>query len=427
MRPLMIISSDGHAAGRMDDYRTYMEPALREEFDAFCTLYRERGAKSAFADRSALIELIDPEEVDKWEAAYIEPGRLDGTWNVDRRLKELEAEGVCAEVLIPDFGLPFELYPAPLARIKNWPPRTQEQVDAGNRAYNRWLADFCSQAPERFAGMASISFTDVEAAVEEAVRVKQAGLKGVMIPMFDSTMPLFHPRFDPVWSTLADLELPANSHASISSTSTQVFHLPGVPHPGCHGPLSRAPLEFFCHNVLDHLIWGGVLERHPKLRVVFTEQGSAWLPTKLRAMDYSYTGSYLRRDLKSVIRHRPSEYFARQCWIGSSLLACSEVEYRHVIGVEKMMIGVDYPHHEGTWNGGTLDYLQATLGAADVPLDEARRMLGETAASVFGFDQGRLTAVVDRVGPQPERVLRAPQEDKFPRGDVHKPLGAWSL
>lgn len=139
-------------------------------------------------------------------------------------------------------------------------------------------------------------------------------------------------------------------------------------------------------------------------------------------MDYSYTGSYLRRDIREVVKLKPSEYFARQCWIGSSLLSRFEIAARHEIGLDKMMVGVDYPHHEGTWNGGNFDYLQATLGAEAVPEDEARQMLGGTAAQVFGFDVQKLVPIAERVGPTPERILTPPAEDKFPRGDVHKPL-----
>ncbi len=188
-----------------------------------------------------------------------------------------------------------------------------------------------------------------------------------------------------------------NSHVAISGvTNRWISPLYPPPHPVCLGPLFVAQVEFFCRQVLDHMIWGGVLERHPGLRLVLTEQGSGWIPSKLEGMDYSYDGSYLRRDIRDVIRQRPSEYFARQCHIGSSLLTRAEVAIRHRIGVDKMMVGVDYPHHEGTWNGGTQNYFQATLGANNVPEEEARKMVGETAAAVFGFDVQRLAPIADR-------------------------------
>ncbi len=274
--------------------------------------------------------------------------------------------------------------------------------------------------------MASISFHDVPAAILEIRRVAAAGLRGVMVPLFDEATPLFDAAFDPVWRTIAELGLVLNSHAGLSSTTTRVW-APPVPHPACFGVLFRGPMEFHCHLILDHLIWGGVLERHPDLQVVFTEQGSAWIPGRLEGMDYSYTGSYLRGDIREVVKRVPSEYFERQCFIGSSLLTQAEVRAREVIGVHKMMVGVDYPHHEGTWNGGNVNYLQATFGPVGVPEDEARRMLGETAARVFHFDMAQLAPIAARIGPSPAQILTPPEADLFPRGDVHKPLSGVTI
>jgi predicted TIM-barrel fold metal-dependent hydrolase len=421
---MTLISTDGHATARMDDYKPYMDPAFREEFDAFCDVYRELGTRNF--DPPSMRFRLDPEVVDRWIGEVIEPGRLDGNWNPERRLAELESEGVAAEVLIPDFGLPFELYNPALAVAKGYPRRDQAHVDVGNWAYNRWLVDFCQTAPERFAGMASISFADVDAAIAELRWVKDAGLAGVMIPMFDESAPLYGAEFDPIWSTIEELGLVANSHIAIGSTSTRAWEapVPAPPNAACGIILQRGAAEFYAHQILDHLIWGGLLERHPALQVVFTELGSGWIPSKLMAMDYSYDGSYLRRDIRDVIKRPPSEYFQRQCYIGSSLLSYAEVANRHYIGVDKMMVGVDYPHHEGTWNGGNINYLRATFGEAHVPEDEARRMLGETAATVFGFDLDKLAPTADRIGLQPADILTPPTEDLFPRGDVHKPLGA---
>jgi predicted TIM-barrel fold metal-dependent hydrolase len=365
--------------------------------------------------------------MDEWRENVIDAGRLDGNWDPRRRLVEQEREGVVAEVIFPDFGLPFELY-SPILAAQLGYSRDQAHVDAGNRAYNRWLADFVSQMPERFAAMASISFHDIAAAQRQISQVAELGFKGVMFPMFTEDMPLYAREFDPIWSQLEDLGLVANSHVAISGTTDRVVAPKSPPpHQVCYGPLFVAQVEFQCRQVLDHLIWGGVLERHPNLTVVFTEQGSGWLPSKLAGMDYSYEGSYLRRDVREVIKHKPSDYFNRQCYIGASLLTRAEIGIRDAIGVDKMMIGVDYPHHEGTWNGGTQDYIQATLGANEVSIDEARRILGRTAADVFGFDVDALTPIANRVGPRPEEVLVPPLEDKFPRGDVHKPLGGANI
>ena len=86
-----------------------------------------------------------------------------------------------------------------------------------------------------------------------------------------------------------------------------------------------------------------------------------------------------------------------------------------------MMIGMDYPHHDGTLIEGTQNYLRATLGAANVPVDEARRMLGDTAARVFGFDLAKLDRVARRIGIRPADVLTPPDRDLYARGDVNRP------
>ena len=103
-------------------------------------------------------------------------------------------------------------------------------------------------------------------------------------------------------------------------------------------------------------------------------------------------------------------------------MARAEIAARHDIGLDKMMIGMDYPHHEGTIGLGTRNYLRATFGAERVPEHEARTMLGKTAARVFGFDMDKVRAAAREVGPLPDEVLTPPEEDLYPRGDVHKPL-----
>jgi predicted TIM-barrel fold metal-dependent hydrolase len=211
-----------------------------------------------------------------------------------------------------------------------------------------------------------------------------------------------------------------NCHTAISSTTNRVVMSPGAS-AACTVRTTVPEAFFHTHNILGHLIWGGILERHPSIKFVFTEQGSGWVVRELETMDYSYSGSYFRTDYHDEIRSKPSEYFERQCYLGSSILARVEVGARHQIGIDKMMIGMDMPHHEGMLIHGVREYLRATLGAESVPLDEARLLLGHNAARVFGFDLDRLAPVAERIGLQPDEVLSPPERDLYPLGDVHKP------
>jgi predicted TIM-barrel fold metal-dependent hydrolase len=363
--------------------------------------------------------------VQLWIDTVLAEDRVAGQWDPARRLQELDREGIAGEVIFPDFGLPFELHPPLVAAILGY-SRTPEQVEVANRAYNRWLADFCSTAPKRLAGLAVLSFADIDGTVAEIRWAKQAGLKGIVLPAMDETRPFFHKRLEPVWSVLEELDMPVCSHTAISSITNHISAatLQSVPHPACASPIMTAQAYFNCQQILTHMIWGGVLERHPGLRMALTEQGSGWVVSALRGMDYSWEQSYLRRDVREVVKHKPSFYYDRQVRMGSSLFSRAEAEARADIGIDKIMIGADYPHHEGTWGAGpgTTEYLQATLGAAGVSPAQARLMLAENAIDMFHFDGPALRTVADEIGTELEVLLTAPTQDYFPRGDVHKPL-----
>jgi predicted TIM-barrel fold metal-dependent hydrolase len=417
----LIISSDGHAMPKMAEYRPYLPSRWHGEFDAFCEVYKEVGQRAT--DTANLLSRLDPDVVEQWTREVLDTDRLEGVSDPAARIRQQNSDGVAAEVLFPDFGMPFQIGSGLSEALRGY-ARTPEQIDVANRAHNRWLVDFCATAPERFIPMACVRFDDVEAAVKEIRWAHEAGFKGVMLPLFDDQAPLFDPRHEPIWRTVEELGMPVNSHIALSSTAKNPSMYPSISQPACALPLMSAHIVFFCHQILDHMIWGGVLENHPDMKVVFTEQGTGWVLGALQSMDYSYSGSYLRRDTHELVRHRPSEYFERQCFMGSSLFSRAEVEARHVIGLGKMMLGMDYPHHEGAWAAGpgTVQYLRATLGSANVPANEARMLLSENAAKIWNVDLDSLGAIAEQIGPSLQEILSAPTKDEYPRGDVHKPI-----
>ena len=427
----LIISSDGHAMPKMRQYRPYLPERLHARFDEFCDFYDLYGAPPM--DPVHLRGRLDPDVVDQWVRDLYEPGRLEGCSDPVRRLAEMEREGIAAEILFPDFGMPFEAFGPPSQRMRQgsarnevprWPARSKEEIDVGNRAHNRWLVDYVSTAPERFCAMAVVSFDDVDAALAEIRWARDAGLKGVMLPTFSPEYPIFHERYEPIWSLLEELAMPLNCHVAISSTLPRTNYS-GIPDPVLAVPLCSREMVFRCHEVLYHMIWSGILERHPGLGIAFTEQGSGWVIAALESMDYSYHGSYMRRDVHKLVTRPPSEYFTDHCWLGSSLFSKAEIEARHQIGLSAMLLGMDYPHHEGTFAaGGTTEYLRATLGAAAVPPDEAKQLLAGNAIARWGFDEQKLRPLADRIGPSLDHLLTPPETDLFPRGDVHKPLVA---
>jgi predicted TIM-barrel fold metal-dependent hydrolase len=295
---------------------------------------------------------------------------------------------------------------------------------AGLRAHNRWLVDFCAQAPDRRAGIAQVMLYDVDDALREIAAIKKMGLTGgILLPMdspMTDSLPLYVSELEPLWRLCAELDVPVHKHAPAP---------PAMPAAERGGPgvlaISFAENHFYNRRGVAHLIFSGVLERHPTLKVVLTEGGAHWIPDHLEQLDRIYFDGKdergFRRFLSPAVRPlslSPSQYFHRNFYVGASLFLRSEAQHRYEIGVGNIMWGVDYPHSEGTF-----PYSREAIAHtfSDVPSDEVYDMLGGTAARVFGFDRGRLQQVADRIGPtvrdvrtRPARLPSVPEESLSP-------------
>jgi len=149
------------------------------------------------------------------------------------------------------------------------------------------------------------------------------------------------------------------------------------------------------------MLAGGVFERHPTLKYVIAENGAWWVPDIVSRMDSKWEGDHATRKFgpaafRSGLAMKPSGYVDRNCWLAASVMGAAEIERREQIGVGNIMWGSDYPHPEGTWPH-TREWLAERFRG--VPEDDARRILGLTAAEVYGFDLAALAPHTERVGP----------------------------
>jgi predicted TIM-barrel fold metal-dependent hydrolase len=179
-------------------------------------------------------------------------------------------------------------------------------------------------------------------------------------------------------------------------------------------------VTWWAHRAFAHLAFSGALERHPALQLVFTEQGTGWIPDELARLDYffdrmrSATGSQeveWGRGVVGTLSMPPSGYWARQCHVGASFIRPTEVPLRHQVGVDRIMWGCDYPHKEASF-----PYSEEALRVAfaGVPEPEVRAMVGRNAARLYGFDLDLLERIAARVGPTVEDVARPIGADEIP-------------
>jgi predicted TIM-barrel fold metal-dependent hydrolase len=417
----MVISSDGHVAALMPDYREYLEQDYREEFDDFLVDFDKSASKVTLPDGRQVataqpLSLFPPALVAQYTDRVVNSGALEGEWDPGARVQTLTGQGVVADVLFPN-RMPFQ------SEIRLAGSRAHELRRAGRRAYNRWLADYCARHPDQLAGMLSVDFDDIDAAVAEIKWAKQAGLRGVILPTMEGPGTLDGPEssdpcYEPIWAACAELELPLNIHTVGPDIKA---NLP----PERWIAVFGAEFNWGARRHLWHLIYGGVLERHPTLRVVFTEQHSDWVPGTLRSMDYSCKSALFSATVGSTVRLLPSEYFARQCFLGGSILSRIELGMYDEIGPGKLMFGADLPHIESTWTmGSTTEFLRAVAADNGVNPADLRDFSGRTAADVFGFDAKKLQHLVDSVGPDVEETLSPLPQERFAEmsaGDIGRP------
>ncbi|MGH9209663.1 MAG: amidohydrolase family protein [Acidimicrobiales bacterium] len=368
-----IISADCHAGGSHAQYREFLDPAFHDEFDAWRGRY-----KNPFKDLG-----------DK---------RRYRNWDNEMRNSQQEADGVVGEVVFPNTVPPF--FPSFVLFAPPPKPEEYRQRLAGIRAHNRWLVDWCGEFPERRAGIGQIFVNDVDDAIADVRWIKEHGLRGGVLlpnvaPDVNWVKPLYDPVYDPMWAVLEDLEVPVNVHSGT-----------GVPNYGPHPAamlfyINEVP--FYSQRPLVYLLLSGVFERFPKLRVVMTEGGCSWVPSLLRRLDavlarIRKTGATgeIRYGDDTLPRRSASEYFEQNVWLGVSFPRPDDAEARHVIGSHKFMWGSDYPHDEGT-HPYTRECLRAVFHDTD-PV-ELRRLLGGTAAEVYGFDLDALAPLAAKVGP----------------------------
>jgi len=399
---LLIVSSDGHVGPPVADYRPYVDPSYRSDFDDWLAQYTPLWMATK-PKPDGLRETLSESYKREWARNGKVAAGTAGTWDPAARIASLDEDGIAADVLFPDDqsanSPPFLWF----AREFNRTPQDEYSPAlrlAGARIYNRWLADFCAASPDRLLGIALVgSMADVAGAVAEIRRARESGLIGVMLPLIYYNTPdepfWNDRRYDPIWAACEELQMPVHTHTGA----------------GCpwYGDQVEAPILYalecttWPRRPLNFLVAGGVFERFPDLRLIMTEQGSGWVIEALAMMDAIVTDRKYAFGEGRHLSLKPSEYFARQCWIGSSIVSRPEIELRHRIGADKMMWGWDYPHIESADWLSPRDNLRNLLRG--VPEAELRALLAGNAMEAYRLEGAKLMPIARRIGPEIEEVL----------------------
>lgn len=385
MTKTAIISVDGHVKAPRAAYRDYLESKYHTEFDEW---------------------LRNEEAGGRPDAGNIHPDFApEVQWDPDRRLRDMETQGVVAEVLFSN-GIPFQV-----GRLSDYPDAPAELELAAAAAFNRWLADFCSAAPHRFRGQALISLRDVDRAVATVHWARDHGLGGIMMPALNpGDRYFFDPVLDPIWAAIEETGLPISQHGGVGA--------PTYGPPGLAAILTLAhEHSFFSGRSLWQMIVGGVFDRFPRLRVAYVETEAWWIGAALQQFDkrvdfgddWTAFASFLQRARQ--FHRRPSEYWEVNCFAGISPFSPTQLpidkigsgyqprEGEFTIHSSKAMIGIDYPHFESIFPA-TADQVATLLAEPAMTETDAHRVLFGNAADLYGFDEHALGPDIERVGFQ---------------------------
>jgi predicted TIM-barrel fold metal-dependent hydrolase len=381
-----IISVDGHVKASRRTYREYIPRNYLDAYDA---------------------QVKASEEAEIRDAGNLHPDLApEVQWDSDLRIKNLEAIGVVAEVLFPN-GQPFQINP-----FDDYPrAENAELAEVGRQAYNRWLVDFCALAPERRRGQMQTSFEDVEQAVKDIHWAKDNGLGGIVLPELTRESKSFvDPELDPVWAACVETGLPISAHGGASLPDYGA---------GSFAAMVTAMVEnaFFSNRSLWMFISGGVFDRFTDLRVSYVETQAYLMVAALQHLDAivnpagDWMGFARTLNKTETTEHIASDYLGRNIFVGISPFSPEQLKMEDLvgkdaegnllpgvhIGVDAAMFGVDYPQFESIFDRtiGEVATLVETPGVTD---DEARQILAENAARLYGFDLAALQPHFDRAG-----------------------------
>lgn len=439
---LMIVSLDCHIdAESPRTFEPYVESAFKDDFEAwvagveqtptFDEMLEGQLAKDYMNMRGkATTEFFERMGYDEETYRRRVYSTMSMTGDPSVRLKELEADGIVAEILFPNGLAPMGSASFASAEASD-DPRRREVVRAGVMAYNRWIADICQAHPGRRVGTAILpAIFDVDDVVAMMTWAKGAGIGAVTCPspLVPGLPPLWDDYYEPIWAASADLDLPLQCHLGWGGAAFTESLVPGVlggRGGGMGERITRLMIKseayFFSRRALWILTWSGAFDRHPNLKLMFVEQLADWVPNTLRFLDgVNGRHNHLGVDEMSkghVLQRKPSEYWVDHCMVAASFISRGEVAMREEIGIQNLAFGTDYPHPEATWPT-TRAWLNGAFSGQGVSEQDARLILGENAVRFYNLDQKQLQAVANEVGPSVEEVL-------VPAKTVSPELQAW--
>lgn len=275
------------------------------------------------------------------------------------RLEDLDRDGVLATVVYgPVFGLEF---------IDD-----REVRAACLRAYNDWADDFNAVDRDRLAVLAMLPVHSPSSAAQELRRVAALGHRGAVFGFFEAPEPPFLDSWDEFWATANDVAIPIHFHLSggMHSIAFTDWQRPAA--------VTVSPMQL--DEALVGMLFSGIFERYPRVRLVLGESGLGWMPYLINRMDHEF--HKYRAATVGRLTKLPSEAFREHVFLTYEEDNIGLAYLEH-LGAENVMWASDYPHGDSTWPNSRKAIAESGLAT----LDPATRhkIVFANAAQLYGF------------------------------------------
>ena len=359
------VSADSHVTEPPDCYSRFIDPAYRDRApfirhdEKRGDLYIIPGQDNMTVPMGLVAAAGEESSQMTFNGRDFEDWHRSG-WDASHRLKDQARDGVAAELLFATVGMQLCGH------------TDLDYRRACMEAYNRWLQEYCSVAPTRLYGAGQAAVNNANDAVDDLHAIKEMGFKAVMMSGQPGEEDYDHPSYDRLWATAVELELPLCFHILTNRS-----------YAGHRGPKINGLLNVVrsCQDVLGMLIFSGVFDRFPDLKVVCVESDAGWAPHYAYRMDHIYKRHRFWNKAQEL-QKLPSEYFFNNIWL-TFQDDWTAFKVREHLNVERIMWANDFPHSDSTW---PLSQELLTEQAAQLSPTERRRILRDNCVELFGLE-----------------------------------------